>query len=126
MGSSWCLIYKTPWFWRVQMIADWNLLCFGVCPTTFSQTDVSILASFQLADCVDKWFSTPKRVCLLKLQLKGKRLCFNQKSESKTSHYDNFAIRIMLLCRKSNQSESTMLTGDFNFLLVWITLHREV
>ena len=99
---------------EIHIIADWNLFCSGVYQTTFSQADAGILASFQLADCVDKWFSTPKRVCLLKLQLKGKRLCFNQKSEPKTSHYDNFAIRLILLCRNSNQSESTMLTGDFN------------
>ena len=99
----------------VDLDGGWKLFYSGADPKMSAHAGVGILTSPQMSDCVSEWIPLGSRVCMLKLNVKGRALCLLQAyAPNATSEYEAFVDEVNDALLRVAKTESTVLLGDFN------------
>ena len=76
---------------------------------------MGILTSPQMSDCVSEWIPLGSRACMLKLIVQNTALClFQVYATNATSEYEAFVDEVNDALSRVANSESIVLSGDFN------------
>ena len=106
-------------FGTVELNGGWKIFYSGVDAATSAQAGVGLLVSPNKAECVVDWVPLGRRVWFLKLRLQKRSQCILQVfAPNIESQYEAFLEEVEVALGKPTSSESLVLSGDFNALVV--------